>query len=235
MIFAGIVAGGCGSRMKSADMPKQFLEIGGKPIVVISAEKFLKNNKIDKVYIGIKPDWHDYMEKLAEKYFPNETRLEIIDGGADRNKTVMNIVDKIYEEFKVTNNDIILTHDAVRPFVTQKIIEDNISAAEKYDSCGTYVQAVDTIIKSTNGKISEVFDRKFIYQAQTPQTFKIAELKAAYNRLSEKQRQELTDTCSIMSAVGKDIYIVEGDSMNFKITTDNDLLTARNNHKSIKD
>lgn len=227
MIFAGIVAGGCGSRMKCADIPKQFLEIGGEPIVVRTVKRFLEIDSIDKVYIGIKPDWHDYMCELAEKFSLDMNRLSIIDGGTDRNGTVMNIIDRIKIDFGCNKGDIILTHDAVRPFVSEKIILDNIECAKKHSACGTYVPAVDTIVKSCGKIVETTLDRSVLYQAQTPQSFEITELLKCFESLSHEQKSGLTDTCGIFTACGKEIHIVSGDVMNFKITTDNDLFIAR--------
>lgn len=134
MIFAGIVAGGCGSRVKSAVIPKQFIEIGGVPIIVRTVMAFLAVDSIDVVYVGIKPDWHEYTDELFERFGIDKKRVKVIDGGADRNETVINIANAIVADHRENEEDIILTHDAVRPFVTEKIIKDNIEAMAKH-SC----------------------------------------------------------------------------------------------------
>ena len=95
MIFAGIVAGGCGSRVKSAVIPKQFIEIGGVPVIVRTVRAFLAVEEIDMVYVGIKPDWHEYTNELFERFGIDKKRVRVIDGGADRNGTVMNIAEAI--------------------------------------------------------------------------------------------------------------------------------------------
>ncbi|WP_456028550.1 IspD/TarI family cytidylyltransferase [Ruminococcus sp.] len=226
MIFAGIVAGGCGSRVKSAVIPKQFIEIGGVPIIVRTVRAFLAVDSIDVVYVGIKPDWHEYTDKLFERFGIDKKRVRVINGGADRNGTVMNIANAIYAEYGENEKDIILTHDAVRPFVTEKIIRDNISAMAKHSACGTYMPAADTIIRSDGEKVRETLNRSELYQAQTPQTFRLGELRRNYYSLSEEQNKKLTDTCSVFTACNEDIYLVVGDALNFKITTDSDLRMA---------
>lgn len=226
MIFAGIVAGGCGSRVKSAVIPKQFIEIGGVPIILRTVKAFLSVAEIDMVYVGIKPDWHEYTDKLFESFGIDKKRVRVIDGGADRNGTVMNIANAISAEYGENEKDIILTHDAVRPFVTEKIIRDNISAMAKHSACGTYMPATDTIIRSEGEKVRETLNRSELYQAQTPQTFRLGELRRNYYSLSEEQNKKLTDTCSVFTACNKDIYLVVGDALNFKITTDSDLRMA---------
>lgn len=226
MIFAGIVAGGTGTRM-GADMPKQFLKIGGKPIIIHTISKFLKVNRIEKIYVGVHGDWLEYCSGLIENYGLDKNRLSVISGGADRNSTVFNIIDAIVGDYGENRDDIILTHDAVRPFVTEKVIADNIDKALKYDACGTYIHAVDTIICSKDGNtVNGTPTRKEMFQAQTPQSFNISKLKAAYSAVSDDKKSTLTDTCSIFTSQGLPVNIVEGDTMNMKITTKTDLLIA---------
>lgn len=227
MIFAGIVAGGSGTRMKSVGVPKQFIRILGKPMIIYTVQKFAEQRHINDIYIGIKPDWHEFMDQLLEEYQIDRQRVHVIDGGSDRNETVMNIVSAIKAKHRVKKGDIILTHDAVRPFVTEKIIEDNIIGALKYSACGTYVKCIDTIIRSNDAEtVDSTLDRSTLYRAQTPQSFDITLLDKYYNQLDDEQKSKLTDTCSIFTSVGKKIHIVDGDVINIKITTENDLIIA---------
>lgn len=226
MIFAGIVAGGTGTRM-GADIPKQFLKIGEKPIIVHTISRFLENKNIEKIYLGVHPDWIEYTNKILSEYNLDNSRISIIKGGTDRNSTVFNIIDLIVNEYNINDSDIILTHDGVRPFVTQKVINNNIDAALKYGACGTYIPAVDTIIRSQDGNIvSEVPPRPEMFQAQTPQSFNILKLKNTYKSLTEVEKEKLTDTCSVFTIKGLPIHIVEGDVFNMKITTAHDLKIA---------
>lgn len=227
MIFAGIVAGGSGTRMKSVGVPKQFIRILGKPMIIYTVQKFAEQRHINDIYIGIKPDWHEFMDQLLEEYQIDRQRVHVIDGGSDRNETVMNIVSAIKAKHRVKKGDIILTHDAVRPFVTEKIIEDNIIGALKYSACGTYVKCIDTIIRSNDAEtVDSTLDRSTLYRAQTPQSFDITLLDKYYNQLDDEQKSKLTDTCSIFTSVGEKIHIVDGDVINIKITTENDLIIA---------
>lgn len=226
MIFAGIVAGGTGTRM-GADIPKQFLKIGEKPIIVHTISRFLENKNIEKIYLGVHPDWIEYTNKILSEYNLDNSRISIIKGGTDRNSTVFNIIDLIVNEYNINDSDIILTHDGVRPFVTQKVINNNIDAALKYGACGTYIPTVDTIIRSQDGNIvSEVPPRPEMFQAQTPQSFNILKLKNTYKSLTEAEKEKLTDTCSVFTIKNLPIHIVEGDVINMKITTSHDLKIA---------
>ena len=118
MIYAGILAGGIGSRMNISNMPKQFLNIGDKPIIIHTIEKFLLCNKIDKIYVGVNPDWNSYLVDIIEKdYNYLVDKIVIVDGGKDRNSTILNVISAINNDNKITDDDILITHDAVRPFV----------------------------------------------------------------------------------------------------------------------
>ena len=95
MIFGVVVAGGVGSRMNISDMPKQFLPLGNKPIVIHTLEKFLLNQRFDIVYVGVHPDWLTYMQDLAERFNLSGARLRLVPGGADRNLTILNVIESI--------------------------------------------------------------------------------------------------------------------------------------------
>ncbi len=223
MIFGAILAGGIGSRMKIADMPKQFLPLGEKPIIIHTLEKFLICSRFDKIYIGVHPNWFSYMNDLIEKYIDDKDRVCTVVGGKDRNSTIFNIVDGIEKDYGVSDENIIVTHDAVRPFVTLRILNDNIDAALKYGACDTVVNATDTIVESVDGKsISNIPLRKYMYQGQTPQSFNISKLKAMYDDLSNEEKEDLTDACNIFVKRDHYVHLVEGEVSNMKITTVND-------------
>ena len=133
MFFAAILAGGVGSRMKMADMPKQFLEIEGKPIIIYTLEKFLQSDKIQQIYIGVHPKWLEHMDSLVLKYAQDEkSRIHIVPGGEDRNSTLMNVIHQMEDDFGVSDDHYIITHDSVRPFVTVDMIDANVDAVKKY-------------------------------------------------------------------------------------------------------
>lgn len=226
MIFAGIVAGGTGSRM-GADIPKQFIELGGRPILIYTIEKFLQVSEIDKVYVGVHSEWIDYTNRLISKFFPNSSKTCIVAGGNDRNSTVFNIVDKIKSEYEISDNDIILTHDGVRPFVSRDIILENIKSTIKYNACTTAITAIDTLLYSEdNLTITSTPPRNKMYHAQTPQSFNLRNLLEVYCSLNDGEKALLTDTCSIYTAKGLPVKIVNGDVSNIKITTPFDLKIA---------
>lgn len=231
MIFGAILAGGIGSRMNIVDMPKQFLLLGDKPIIIHTLQKMLLCQKFDYVYMGIHKDWLIYMQDLINKYIlseENKKRIILVSGGTDRNETIMNIIKGIEEKFGESEENIIVTHDAVRPFITSRIIEENINFAIKYGACDTVVPAIDTIVVSNdNEKIFDIPNRKFMYQGQTPQSFKISLLKKLYNELTEEEKEILTDACKICVVKNHPVYLVEGEISNLKITTPSDYKIAQ--------
>ena len=116
MIYAGILAGGTGTRMGISNMPKQFLELGKKPILIHTIEKFLLEPEIEKIVVGVHEDWVSHAEDLVEQYVSAfADRIIITPGGLDRNTTIENIINRINEYKPLTDEDIIVTHDSVRP------------------------------------------------------------------------------------------------------------------------
>lgn len=227
MVIAGVVAGGVGSRMGQNIMPKQFLNIAGKPVIVHTIEKFLASPLIDGVVVGIHPEWVSLMNDLMEKYFSQESKIVIVSGGKNRNETIKNIVDGAKESFQADENAIIVSHDAVRPFLSLRIIEENVRAAEEYGVCDTVVGATDTIVQSEeDGFITTIPVRKTMYQGQTPQSFKLGLFEEVYESMSEEELGIVTDACKMFYMRGHKVRLVEGDVSNFKITYPFDLKMA---------
>ena len=221
MIYAVIAAGGIGSRM-GKDIPKQYISIGGKAIICHTALKFSSVERIDKVIILCPQDWVDYTKKLI-----NDEKTVVISGGETRNETLMRAIDYIEKTDVLDENTYLVTHDAVRPFVTAEIIENNIDAVMKYGATGTAIPATDTIFEAENSSvISSVPDRSKLYQAQTPQCFGALKLRELYNSLSDAEKEVLTDACKIFTIKGYDVHLISGDVSNIKITYPYDLIVA---------
>ena len=221
MIYAVIAAGGIGSRM-GADKPKQYIEIGGKAIIAHTAEKFASNKHINKVIVLCPENWLDYTREVF-----NNTDVIVIAGGETRNETLMRAIDYIEETDGLTDKTYLVTHDAVRPFVTDEIINNNIDAMLNYGATGTVIPAVDTIFNSNDGRvISSIPDRSTLYQAQTPQCFGALKLRELYYSLSDEEKDILTDGCKIYLLKGYDVHLVEGHVSNIKITYPHDLIVA---------
>lgn len=227
MIFAAILAGGIGSRMGGTDTPKQFLDLGDKPVIIHTIEKFVINSKIDKIIVLTPQNFINHTNHLISEYIGDNEDIIVIEGGKTRNDTIMNSIDYIDENFGIDDGSIIVTHDSVRPFVTHRIIEDNIEAAKRYGACDTVIPATDTIVESINGKtIESIPVRDYYYQGQTPQSFNIKKLFNLINSLTEEESNILTDACKIFTLKDEDVYLVDGEVTNIKITYPYDLKLA---------
>ena len=211
MIFAAILAGGIGSRMGGTDTPKQFLNLGNKPVIIHTVEKFLINSQIDNIIVLTPKNFINHTNHLIEEHIPKNESITVIEGGKTRNDTLINSIKYIEDNFGIDDDSIIITHDSVRPFLTHRIIEDNIEAAKKYDACDTVVPATDTIVESLNGEIiSNIPVRSNYYQGQTPQSFNIKKLADLINSLTDEESSILTDACKIFTLKGEEVHLVEG-------------------------
>ena len=236
MIFAAILAGGIGSRMGGTDTPKQFLNLGNKPVIVHTIEKFAINSDIDEIIVLTPKNFINHTIHLIDEHIPNSDNVVVIEGGQTRNDTIMNSISYIDENFGMDDDSIIITHDSVRPFVTHRIIEDNIKAARKYGACDTVVPATDTIVESINGEtIESIPVRDYYYQGQTPQSFNIKKLFNLITSLTEEESNILTDACKIFTLKDEDVHLVEGEVTNIKITYPYDLKLANTILEDIHD
>ena len=228
MIIAAVFAGGRGSRMGSTDTPKQYFMLGSKPIIIHTVEKFFINSRIDKVIVLCPKIWVEQTKDLINKYIGKTEKIDVISGGETRNETLECALDYIENKFGLDDDTIILTHDAVRPFVTHRIIEENIDCTIKTGACDTVVNAVDTIVESVDGKIiSAIPERKNMYQGQTPQSFKAKKLREICRSLTPEEKAILTDACKIYVLKGEPVSLVEGEAFNIKITYPYDLKMAK--------
>ena len=227
MIFAAILAGGIGSRMGGTDTPKQFLDLGNKPVIIHTIEKFAINSKIDKIIVLTPQSFINHTNHLIEEYLGQNEDIIVIEGGQTRNDTLINSIRYIDENYGIDDDSIIVTHDSVRPFVTHRIIEDNIEAAKRYGACDTVVPATDTIVESINGTtIESIPVRDYYYQGQTPQSFNVKKLFNLISSLTQEESDILTDACKIFTLKDENVYLVEGEVTNIKITYPYDLKLA---------
>lgn len=226
-VFGVVLAGGIGSRMGNVEKPKQFMEIGGKPIIVHTIEKFVVNASFERVIVLSPRQWIKYTQDVIRRYIQDISRIDVIQGGNTRNETIMNSIRHIEENYGLDENTIIVTHDSVRPFVTHRILEDNIRYAKETGACDTVIPATDTIVESIDHRcISSIPDRSRMYQGQTPQSFRAKKLRDVYHALTEEEKMILTDACKILVLKGEKVHLVDGEVFNIKITYPYDLRVA---------
>lgn len=228
MVYGAIMAGGVGSRMGRSDTPKQYLKLGTKPIIIHTIEKFYYHPEIDKIIVLCPKSWVGHTRDMVAKYLDNSDKISVIEGGAARNDTLMNALNFIETNYGMDDETIIVTHDAVRPFLTHRIISENIKFTRKYGACDTVVSATDTIVHSSDGElITDIPARKEMYQGQTPQSFKAKKLKAVCESLTEDEKARLTDACMVFTLKNEPVSLVEGEVFNIKITYPYDLKVAQ--------
>ncbi|MGN1117293.1 MAG: IspD/TarI family cytidylyltransferase [Acutalibacteraceae bacterium] len=218
MTYALICAGGRGLRF-GGDVPKQFIETNGKPILLQTVEVFERTAEIEKIVVMCPKGYL----KEAEEILSLCKKAYVTEGGADRNLSVMNGIAYIEEHFGLDEKTIVVTHDAVRPFVSEKMIVRSIEEAKKYGAAVAAVPAVDTVIEVENGVITSVPDRQKMYQVQTPQTFYAKKLRELYLSLSQEEKNILTDCSRIYVSKGETVRVVDGDIKNIKITFKSDI------------
>lgn len=225
-IYAGILAGGIGGRM-GADRPKQFVELNGKAVLLHTLSRFAAIPEFKAIYIAVVAEYMEYTRQLIATDFGSDQRIKIIAGGADRSGSLMNVIGEI-DQNEAGDDALLVSHDAARPFVTERIIREGIDAAMSVGASNTVTPAVDTPVRSEDGiTVSSIPDRAGLYNTQTPQTFRTKDFAAAYQQLDQDTRARATDACKVLLAAGRTIAVVKGDPRNIKLTTPFDMLVAK--------
>ncbi|MBP7498191.1 MAG: 2-C-methyl-D-erythritol 4-phosphate cytidylyltransferase [Bacteroidales bacterium] len=214
--YAIIVAGGTGSRMQT-DIPKQFLPLAGQPVIMHSISAFLNYSPEINIIIAIHPDYFDLWDKLCRqhKFLIN---IKYTAGGLTRYQSVKNCLNLI-------NNDeetIVAIHDAARPFINKKFINNLFIEAQKYENAIPAIQPNDSV-RVLDNETNLPIDRNKIRLIQTPQCFKLNLIKNAY---SADYSDDFTDDASVLESAGFKIHLSEGSPFNFKITKSEDLILA---------
>lgn len=226
MIFAGILAGGTGSRMESATMPKQFLKVCDIPIFIRCIRTFLSVDKIDKVIVSMNIDYEDTYRSMLDEYGIDKNRVVLTAGGDSRFTSLYNVVKKA-SEIERNEDTVIITHDCARLFVSQRIIEDNLNLVKEYDMVTTSLPVIDTILQSEDGKsTSFVPDRSKLFADQGPQTFGVDKFLKYYAMIPPKDIPSYIEAGKLYLSHGCQIGIVKGERFNFKVTNDIDLQYA---------
>ena len=213
-----ILASGCGSRY-GTDIPKQFVKIAGKTILEHTIEIFEKAEKINDIIVVITPEYRIMAEEILLKN--NYKKIsKLLSGGETRKESSYIGISSIED---VDANVII--HDCARPFLTQKIISNCIEALKKYNAIDVAIPSADTIIEVNKNIITKIPNRSNLRRGQTPQCFKLSTIKKAHEL--SKNDSNFTDDCGLVVKYGlSDVYVVEGDVENIKVTYPSDIFMA---------
>lgn len=227
MNIAIIFAGGSGVRM-GAGVPKQFLEINGKPILFHTLSLFEEHHEIDKIYLAVLEDYIPYVWALATEFHISKLAGVVSGGGTAQ--------DSIYRALKKAKEDnpgdsIVLIHDGVRPFIGYDVISKNISCVREHGSAITSTLCYETVLisKDAGNTVDNLPHRQECYTAQAPQSFYLDDIIAAHDtvRKDNPEYENLVDSCTIMKSIGKSTYLIEGNRGNIKVTTPVDVYMFR--------
>lgn len=220
MNIALIIAGGIGSRV-NANIPKQYIKINNKPIICYTIEKFLNNSKIEKILVVCHKDYIDEVSSYKTNYNYKKDIL-ICEAGATGLESVANGI-KFLSNI-CSDNDLILIHDAVRPFVDQNTIDNNIEIASKYGCAVAACSCAETLVFSNDNLLStKKIDRDHLKRILTPQTFKLGNLKDLYSDKELLKTSKAHSTFELYMEMGNPIYISKSNEKNFKITYPEDV------------
>ena len=219
--IAIILSGGVGSRMGS-EIPKQYIEIGGKPVIAYCLEQFANHRRIDAVIIALAAEWRSFVSDLLvvktmrqPLYFANQ--------GETRQYSIYNAL-KCAKEQGYNDEDIVIIHDAARPSVSGRLIDACLDACAEYDGALPVVPVKDTMYQSLDGlTISSLLPRETLYAGQAPEAFRLGKYWAAHQALPHEAMMQIRGSSEIAYRQGLSIKLVAGEESNYKITVPEDL------------
>lgn len=224
MNYAIVLAAGVGQRMRNGGLPKQFLKLMGKPIIIYTLEKFEESREIDQVIVVCHGSYIDYMEELLRLYRIKKV-TDIIVGGSDRQSSLRRGLNTIVENGGKPE-DIVAVHDGVRPLVDLSTIQENIRVARQF-GCAITVHPVTETVVVTGAEEAGMADfkkRSDTYSMTAPQTFQLGRLMEAYEKVDQSGEGEipLLDAAMVYAKAGGEVHLVKQQGANIKITTPED-------------
>ncbi len=229
--IAILTAGGIGSRTHQ-DIPKQFLNVDNKPIIIYTLEAFQQHPNIDEICVSILAGWDQILWAYAKQF--NITKLKyVVTGGTTGQESIFNGLKAIRANHQ--NDDVVIVHDGNRPMVSQDIITDSLVKQKQFGSAVAAIPCTEVVFVSENGKNSDKsIPRENLRRTQTPHCYTLGELWEAHMRAKELGITNTPAACSLMEILGKTTYFSKGSEKNLKITTVEDieifkaLLNAKN-------
>jgi len=214
-----LFAGGTGRRMKGSNRPKQFLELGGKPLILYTIEQFAYLSYVTGIVVVCLESWIPYLDSCltVEQY---GIPIGIVPGGETGQTSIYNGLRYIHRLHPDDNEAIVLVHDGVRPLINEEAISSCVESVRKHGSTAVVAPAVETIVVCDDaGKVKEMIDRSKCRLARAPQGFFTEELYDAHRKAQEENKRDFIDSISLMAYYGYEIFTVEGPSENIKVTT----------------
>lgn len=223
MVVALLTAAGMGTRM-GQDIPKQFMHVENKPLIIHTMEAFQRHPSIDAIVVVTLPAWTDVLKAYAAQF--NITKLKlVVPGGATGQESIYNGLMAIKEE--MTEDDtIVMIHDGNRCLVSSEIISDSLATFKAHGSAVAAIPCVEAVFRSSDNGLSSTLSipREQLFRTQTPHTYKLKKLLWAHE---EAQKRNITNTaasCTLMQQLGETVYFSKGSEENLKITTVDDMM-----------
>ena len=215
-----IIAGGSGSRMHQS-IPKQFLTVNEKPVIVYTLEAFQKHPEIDKIAVVCINGWENVLWAYAQQF--NITKLaHVIPGGVNGQGSIRNGVFELEKHYGP--EDVVLVHDAIRPMVSADIISDCIVKTRQYGNAITVIPCAEAMIETEDGVVSTgSYPRERLKRTQTPQGFHLGKLADLHRRALEAGITNSVASCTLMIEMGEKVYFSSGSEKNIKLTTVEDI------------
>lgn len=226
MNTAVIFAGGTGKRMNTKSVPKQFLELHGKPVIIYTLEKFDNHPEIDQIVLVCLESWIPYAKKLLAKFQITKV-VDVIPGGKTGQESIYNGIVAAHR-YSSSASDIVLIHDGVRPMIDEDTITSCLSCVRKNGNAVTTTPAIETIfVNEQDGRVGDIFNRSKCTMARAPQCFYLKDICAAHQKARAEGKTDFIDSAMLMQYYGANLYTVDGPVENIKITTPMDFYLFR--------
>lgn len=218
-VEAIIFAGGVGRRMGAGPRPKQFLELGGRPIIDYTIAHFAEHPQVTSVVVACLESWIPYLrDVLARRRY--RVPISIVPGGTTGQESIFNGLKYLHDQHPDDDDAIVLVHDGVRPLIDETTITACIESVRRRGCTATVAPAIETVtLTDDEGAISQVIPRAEVSLARAPQAFRLEALYAAHLRAKTEGLDEFIDSVSMMTHYGNRIYTVNGPAENIKVTT----------------
>lgn len=228
MNIALITAGGIGQRM-GASIPKQFMEVNGKPIILYTLETFNNHPQIDAIVVVCCKQWMKRLQMMVDKAYLEKV-VKIVEGGEEGQQSIYNGLcaakQWCEEQGNVDSDTVVLVHDSVRPLATHDLITRNIEDVHKHGNSITVIRSTETFIVEEDGK-HKMLQRNDIHIVRAPQCFYLDKILRLHQRAIADGKSEYRDCCSMMCDYGIPFHETEGPTTNIKITYPSDILLFR--------
>lgn len=226
MNIAIILSGGIGSRM-GLDVPKQYVKVQARMIISYCLSTFLNNVHIDAIVIACAEEWQNQVEDAVKKLNPHKT-VKYAEAGKTRQYSIYNAL-LVAATISNSENDIVIIHDAARPLLSHMLINKCLEYCNDADGIMPVIPVKDTIYMSNDGiRINALLDRSKLWCGQAPEAFKLTKYLCAHEAMSQDEILAINGSTEIAFKAGLNCKMIEGDPMNFKITTPEDLSTFEN-------